>query len=239
MRAAVNHSGVLLLLLCQCLCLSVARVAFIHQPTPRLHGQEFVSVGQQDNGGLGNLGRRKPALRMSAHGDNDADDPVVRRVEAIMEVTPLHIIVKSFESAYEGEPAQKPSDRLEALLDKPCVDVAGSGAQVGDDKEKQEEGATTRHTNEETRTMWLPDPAPSAGPPEVSGSRAAPTSWQPEIPISSTWPASEDAARILQRAQQMSCLPQEEAAAVIARVNAMMREQERSAGGHRFPTPPP
>ena len=236
MRAEVNHSGLLLLLLCQCLCLSVARVAFIHQPTQRLHGQDGLRL--QDNGGLGNLGR-KPALRMSAYGDNDADDPVVRRVEAIMEVTPLHIIVKSFESAYEGEPAQKPSDRLEALLDKPCVDGAGSGVPVGDNKEKQEEGATTRHTNQETRTMWLPDPAPSAGRPEVSGFGAAPTPWQPEIPVSSTWPASEDAARILQRAQQMSRLPQEEAAAVIARVNAMMREQERSARGDRLHTPPP
>ena len=237
MRAAANSSGVLLLLLCQCLCLSVARVAFIHQPTQRLHGQDGLRM--QDNGGLRNLGRRKPALRMSAHGDNDADDPVVRRVEAIMEVTPLHIIVKSFESAYEGEPAQKPSDQLEALLDKPCVDGADRGVPVGEDKEKQEEGATTRHTNQETRTMWLPDPAPSAGPPEVSGSRAAPYPGQPEIPVSSTWPASEDAARILQRAQQMSRLPQEEAAAVIARVNAMMREQERSTRGERLHTPPP
>lgn len=240
MCGAACHSGAFLLCLCLCLCPSVAFVP----PAQRLHAP--ASLRPQDPAGTPGAGRQKPALRMSAY-DHDANDPVAMRVEAIMEVTPMQMVVRFFEGAYLAEPAQKQSDHLEASLAAPCAErPVDSELVVGDDEHEAAE-AEAECTPEPRTSEVRYDPPPPAARPEVPSARAAaPAQQQPEIPTSSTPPPAsrpvcEDAARILQRSQEMSNMPREDAYAVIARVNAMMREQERQARGEpeRAHTPPP
>jgi len=190
---------------------------------------------------------RSTELRMGCPGEYD-DDMVVRRVDAIMEVTPMQLVVEYFDHAFEGTPAVKDSDKLEALFSDTSVPNGFSDHEAtGEDT--FEEQATGEETFEEQMVTFesqTVDPCvqnPGNALPttpdfeetkmESIDSVAADTAAvQPEVPESPTQapasrPSNEDAVHVLQRAQAMTHMADEDAAAVIARVNAMMRERER------------
>jgi len=61
-------------------------------------------------------------LSASGTGPSDEDDMVMRRVDAILEVTPVQLVVAYFEHAFEGAVAETARDFLEASLAVPAVD---------------------------------------------------------------------------------------------------------------------
>jgi hypothetical protein len=174
---------------------------------------------------------RKPrasVLRMSSH--HDRDDAVLRRVEAIMEVTSLQLVVSYFEHAFVSEPATIPADVLEASLAAPTAEnpldpLSGDGEAAGAQQEANADNYAAMPPS--IRPGEQQPPAnPVDCPPHDSAPPSAPEPQQPVM--------SEDVQGVLERAQAMADVmgddvapatpvPQSENAAdILARVNMMM-----------------
>ena len=178
---------------------------------------------------------RKPrasVLRMSSH--HDRDDAVLRRVEAIMEVTSLQLVVSYFEHAFVSEPATIPADVLEASLaappaENPLDPLSGHGEAPGAEQEANADSDVQAHAAMPP-SLRPGDQQPPANPvdcpPHVSAPPSAPEPQQPVM--------SEDVRGVLERAQAMADVmgddvapatpvPQSENATdILARVNMMM-----------------
>jgi len=88
-----------------------ARIAQRASPTPTL--SRFGAT----------VAARRSALRMSyTSGPDDEDDMVMRRVDAILDVTPMQLVFAYFEHAYEGEHAGIPANQLEASFAADAVE---------------------------------------------------------------------------------------------------------------------
>jgi hypothetical protein len=165
----------------------------------------------------------------------------VRRADAIMEVTPMQLVVDFFENAFEAASAEIPADLLEASLkasdhpSNPFPDI-----RAAEDAQAPTEASSAFLKN----IPASPQDQPAANPADsqekgaaandaILGQAPAPTPSTPPAPAPHLRPENDDAAHVMARARGMSQHhhqeggeSEEDASSIMARVNAMMREEQ-------------
>ena len=202
-----------------------------------------------DGGRLAATSARSPPLRMGGYGwspEHEGDDVVARSVHTVLETTPIQLVVNCLEHAYEAR---------EEPLHPPSAEPSLAPLEAPSWGPQEEQGGTHFHFHMSEPLSWPADALPSGGAHEGAhgvsdaegGGLAASQPEEgffgslfgggtkkraPPPPQVHVHLHTHHHTHVHLHMSEPSCSPaasqlEEEAASVIARVNAMMRERER------------